>query len=156
MASEQEQCADTSEDEGPAIGDLQAICQRSQIDFEIDFFERILSRDPNHLDVLINLGNLFSQKGCHRRALQVDLRLAQLRPDCPRVMYNLACSHAVLGHVREALDALDAAVDRGYDDLEYLLHDPDLAFVRGHLRFRSILAKLEAACAAADGGHCLD
>ena len=62
---------------------------------------------PLIAEVLVNLGDLFARKGCHRRALQVDLRLAQLRPRNATVFYNLACSHTLLSHMTEALAALD-------------------------------------------------
>jgi tetratricopeptide (TPR) repeat protein len=142
MPSESDRSADASSDAGCRLSTLR---KRSQIDFEIDFFERILSRDPNYAEVLANLGDLFARKGCHRRALQVDLRLAQLRPRNSTVHYNLACSHAVLNHMTEAVAALDFAIDLGYDDLEHLLSDPDLEGVRRHVGFRRILAKLETA-----------
>jgi tetratricopeptide (TPR) repeat protein len=148
MAKDADRCAGTSEDGSPDACKLSTLRKRSQLDFEIDFFERILSRDPNYVEVLMNLGDLFARKGCHRRALQVDLRLAQLRPQNPTIFYNLACSHAVLSHMTEALAALEQAVDLGYSDLEHLLADPDLASLRCHVGFRSILARLEAACAA--------
>jgi tetratricopeptide (TPR) repeat protein len=148
MASERDRCADTSHDDTTAACRLAALCKRSQLDFEIDFFERILSRDPTYVDVLMNLGDLFARKGCHRRALQVDTRLAQLRPRDPTVFYNLACSHAVLHHHTESLAALDQAADLGYSDLEHLLSDPDLVAIRCHVGFRRILAKLEASCGA--------
>lgn len=147
MASERDKCADSSHDDTSTCR-LAALRKRSQVDFEIDFFERILSRDPNYVEVLVNLGDLFARKGCHRRALQVDTRLSQLRPRDPTVFYNLACSHAVLSHMTEALAALEQAADLGYSDLEHLLSDPDLASVRCHVGFRRILAKLEAACSA--------
>jgi tetratricopeptide (TPR) repeat protein len=145
MSSKPEKC-DGAQTELAAGCSLEALRKRSQLDFEIDFFERILSRDPNYAEVLSNLGDLFASKGCHRRALQVDVRLAQLRPRNATVFYNLACSHAVLNHAKKALAALDQAVDLGYCDLDYLLSDPDLASVRCRAEFRRILAKLEAAC----------
>lgn len=148
MADEPEKRTEPSQSHGTARCSLAALSKRSQLDFEIDFFERILSRDPNYVEVLINLGDLFSRKGCHRRALQVDLRLSQLRPRNATVYYNLACSHAILNHMTESLAALERAADLGYRDLDYLLSDPDLAAVRCHVGFRRILAKLEAACAA--------
>ncbi len=148
MASESDRCTDASPDAGSADCCLSTLCKRSQLDFEIDFFERILSRDPNYAEVLVNLGDLFSRKGCHRRALQVDLRLSQLRPRNATVFYNLACSHALLSHMTESLAALDMAVELGYDDLGHLLSDPDLEAIRRHIGFRRVLAKLEAACAA--------
>lgn len=142
MSSENENCAPLAHEE--SVCRLSTLRKRSQLDFEIDFFERILSRDPNQIEVLMNLGDLFTQKGCHRRALQVDLRLAQLRPRCPTVMYNLACSHALLNQESEALAALQQAVDLGYSDLDYLINDPDLAVLRPHPEFSRIIANLAA------------
>jgi len=144
MASERDKCTEQSPDvTGPACR-LSALRKRSQMDFEIEFFERILSRDPNYLEVLVNLGDLFSRKGCHRRALQVDLRLAQLRPQNATIFYNLACSHAVLNQIGEAFFALEQAADLGYRDVDHLVADPDLAVLRTHERFRRLLARFGA------------
>jgi len=122
---------------------LVALRKRSQVDFEIDFFERVLSRDPNYTEVLLNLGELFALKGWKRRALQVDQRLAQLRPHDPVVAYNLACSHALLHHTHEALEALRHAIAAGYDDLAYLQSDPDLAGLRLHPDYQRLVGQLE-------------
>lgn len=148
MASESDPCAGASSESVAADCSLATLSKRSQLDFEIDFFERILSRDPTYVDVLVNLGDLFARKGCHRRALQVDLRLTQLRPQNATMHYNLACSHGLLAHMSEALAALERAVDLGYTDIDHLLSDSDLEAVRRHVGFRRILARLEAACAA--------
>jgi len=145
MASDRENATEQSTDVTGPTCRLSALRKRSQMDFEIEFFERILSRDPNYLEVLVNLGDLFSRKGCHRRALQVDLRLAQLRPQNATVFYNLACSHAVLNQGGEALCALEQAVELGYSDVDHLLADPDLAVLRAHERFRRLVARLDAA-----------
>src|SRR5258708_40277432 len=106
MPSDEDKCAKLAHDEAATSCRLATLRKRSQIDFEIEFFERILSRDPNYVEVLMNLGDLFTKKGCHRRALQVDLRLARLCPRNPDVLYNLACSHALLDHTTDALEAL--------------------------------------------------
>ena len=144
MPSENEKCAPLAHDQTDSGCRLATLRKRSQLDFEIDFFERILSRDPSYVEVLMNLGDLFSQKGCLRRALQVDVRLAQLRPKCAMVIYNLACSHALLNHAAEALDALRQAVVLGYSDLDHILCDPDLASLRAHPEFQRIIADLAA------------
>ena len=124
---------------------LAALTKRSQIDFEIEFFERILSRDSNYVEVLSNLGELFSRKGWHRRALQVDQRLAQMRPHDPIVAYNLACSYAILQHAVEAVDALRRAIEHGYADFDHMFQDPDLASLRGHPDYVRLLKTLSAA-----------
>ena len=139
---ENEKCANLAND-GAANGcRLATLRKRSQLDFEIEFFERILSRDPSYVEVLINLGELFTRKGCHRRALQVDLRLARLRSKSPEVFYNLACSYALLHQTLHALEALQHAVDLGFSDFEYLHRDPDLVSIREHPLFRRLAARI--------------
>lgn len=134
---------------GPTHGEGESPCRlaglisRSQLDFEIDFFERILNRDPNYVEVLVNLGELFSKKKCHKRALQVDLRLADLKPNDSTVQYNLCCSYAVLNQPVDALAALRRAVQLGYDDVEHLLLDTDLDSLHGLSEFQDIVRQLE-------------
>ena len=123
---------------------LDALEKRSQTDFEIDFFERILNRDPSYTEVLMNLGELFTIKGWHRRALQVDRRLSELRPRDPLVSYNLACSLALLHQTEEAVAALRRAVSVGYSDIQYLAQDPDLDSIRGSAEFMRFMKDLQA------------
>jgi len=123
---------------------LAALQQRSQLDFEIDFFERIINRDPTYVEVLARLGELFALKGWHRRALQADLRLAQLRPHDPLVLYNLACSHALLHQTEESVAALRRAVAAGYCDFEHLAHDKDLDPIRCSPDFLQFMKDLVA------------
>ena len=140
--SEKENCANLAHDEAANGCRLATLRKRSQLDFEIEFFERILSRDPNYVEVLMNLGDLFTKKGCHRRALQVDLRLARLRPKNSEVFYNLACSYALLNLAAESIDALQQAVKLGFSDLDYLLSDPDLTSIRAQPLFHRLVAKI--------------
>lgn len=125
---------------------LQTLTSRSQADFEIDFFERILNRNPENVDVLRALGDLFSEKGWARRALQIDLRLAALQPRDPAVSYNLACSHALLGHVAEALLALRRALSAGFRDFQTLATDPDLESLRIRPEFAQVLQLARQSC----------
>jgi tetratricopeptide (TPR) repeat protein len=130
---------------------LATLKRRSQIDFEIDFFEQILNRDPAYADVLRNLGELFSVKGCHRRALQVDWRLVSIRPRDPVANYNLACDYSLLGQYTEAFQTLRQAIQVGYRDLEHLLTDADLAPLHRHPEFDAIIQELrEAATLSAE------
>jgi tetratricopeptide (TPR) repeat protein len=142
MPTENEKCSKPAADELDSTCRLATLKKRSQLDFEIDFFERILSRDPNYVEVLTQLGELFSEKGCYRRALQVDLRLSQLRPRSDTVMYNLACSYAMLNQGAEALSALRRAIALGFSDAEFLLADSDLASLHDHPGFHRLVAHL--------------
>jgi len=125
----------------PFALDLAGVQQRTQVDFEIDFFERILSRDPAYVDVLRSLADLFAQKGLHRRALHADLKLAELLPQSAEVFYNIACSQSVLGEEQGALMALERALELGFADREKLLADPDLARLRLLPQFVTLVSR---------------
>jgi tetratricopeptide (TPR) repeat protein len=122
---------------------LASLMRRSQVDFEIDFFEQILNRDPVYVDVLRNLGELFSVKGCHRRALQVDLRHVALRPNDPLAIYNLSCDYSLLGQYSEAIQSLRRAIRVGYRDVEHMLADTDLTPLHRHPEFEALLQELQ-------------
>jgi tetratricopeptide (TPR) repeat protein len=113
--------------------------EQSQLDFEIAFFDHILCRNRDYVDVLRCQGELLSCKGLHELALEVDRRLVQLVPTDPVVHYNLACSLALAGARRQAIAALQKALELGYDDLEHLTQDDDLDSLRDDQAFLSLL-----------------
>lgn len=103
---------------------------QDQLEFDIEFYDRILERNPDQVEVLRVQGELLSRRGLHRRALKVDQRLVELRPSDGVAHYNLACSLALLGYGEEALAELWHAFDMGYDDIIHLESDPDLEALR--------------------------
>ncbi len=112
------------------------------LDFEIAFYERILKRLPHSLDVLMALGNDYTERGLIEKGLGIDQRLCRLRPADPVIHYNLACSYALVGKVDQALQTLDHAITLGYHDSTYLQRDPDLEGVRSDPRFKALLGRV--------------
>ncbi|HEX4149133.1 MAG TPA: hypothetical protein VHY20_09100 [Pirellulales bacterium] len=112
---------------------------RSQLDFDLAFFDQLLEREPDYVDVLRCQGELLTRKGQHERALVIDRRLVLLLPDDSVVHYNLACSLALLGEPHEAIAALRCALECGYGDLDYLKLDSDLDTLRDEPEFRLLL-----------------
>lgn len=114
---------------------------QAQLDFEIDFFGRLLERDPCFVDaVRAQAGNL-AARGLHARALQLDRRLVRLTPDDPIAWYNLACTYTVLGMIEPGLFALQRALELGYSHHGRLLRDPDLKALRRDPRFDRLLRR---------------
>jgi tetratricopeptide (TPR) repeat protein len=112
------------------------------LDFEIGFFERARRREPDSAPVLEALGHAYTQGGRLEEGLEVDQRLARLKPGDPIVHYNLACSYALMGSKEDGLDALGRAIELGYDDLEHLENDRDLDGIRNDERFEELVKKI--------------
>jgi len=96
-------------------------------------------RHPDNVAVLAELGHVYTRLGRYQEGLAVDLRLVAFAPEDPTVRYNLACSQSLLGQVDEALETLRCALELGYDDVEFLRSDEDLARLRSDPRFEELL-----------------
>ena len=111
----------------------------NSLNFEIRFYERIVQEKPDYVDALSLLAQAYTTRKQYQKGLGIDQRLARLCPEDPLVFYNLACSHALLGQKREALQALEQAAALGYRDFNYMLKDADLKSLREEARFLKLL-----------------
>jgi len=112
-------------------------------DFEIKFYEDLLQKTPNSVQTLSCLGDAYTRKGFYYEGLEVDKKLAVLKPQDPTVHYNLACSLSLIGEHVTAYNELRRAVLLGYDDFHYILKDPDLKELRKDERFDSFFSKIK-------------
>ena len=112
---------------------------QNQLDFEIEFFGRVLEQHSDYVDVLRVQGNNLTLKGRYAEGLQIDKRLIQLRPADPLAHYNLACSYALLKRPEHAIKTLRRAVELGYRDFRYMKEDHDLDSIRHDPRFRQLV-----------------
>lgn len=109
---------------------------------ELRFLEALRLRLPDDELVLKALGDLYTRGGRFEDGYAVDLELVRMLPEEDMVWYNLACSHALLGHLDQAFEALEQAVEHGYDDLEHLQKDGDLAALRGDPRYAELMDRI--------------
>lgn len=112
---------------------------KSGADFTVWFLEGILENNPNYVDCLVYLGNIYTATGRYEEGLKLDQRLVKLRPEDPLAHYNLACSYSLLGNLDAAFEALEKAVALGYKDLEHLQKDRDLNNLREDVRYQELL-----------------
>lgn len=111
-------------------------------EFLAAFYRTEITRKPDNFEALAELGHVLTGMGRFEEGLAVDRQLVRLAPDNAIVFYNLACSLALTERIDEALDALEEAVRRGYDDVEHLVRDEDLSAVRHEARFEALLRRL--------------
>ncbi|MBP7746310.1 MAG: hypothetical protein KA383_09255 [Phycisphaerae bacterium] len=87
-----------------------------------------------------------------QKEYEQGLKLAEqafaVAPQDSRVLYDLACFHALLGHTSTALDYLEKAVAGGFYCPRHIAKDPDLESLRGSERFAAALANARKQAAA--------
>ena len=135
----------TSESAFPPGSVLAFLAERNQVDFELDFFTRILGAVPDYPEVLRAQASNMTVKGRLQDGLAVDKKLVAIRPADPTAHYNLACRYALLKQPDLAIVTLRKAVELGYRDFRYMLEDHDLDSIRKDPRFRKLLREYKDA-----------
>lgn len=102
------------------------MAKRPNLEFELSFFESLHRRMPRDIRVASALAHIYTQSGRIDAGLKMDRKLVRLDPEDPTAHYNLACSLCLKGRLADAVRALQTAVSLGYDDFNWMLHDPDL------------------------------
>lgn len=106
---------------------------------ELEFLQRVARRLPEDTEVMRALGDLYTRTGAYADGLKMDEQLSKLCSDDPLVWYNFGCSLALSHRTDEAIEALNKAVELGYDDYDWMKKDSDLDSLHGDPRFESIL-----------------
>ena len=114
--------------------------------FEIAFYEKILAHSPRFVEALVALAELYTKEGLYDKGLELDRRLAELRPGDPVIQYNLACSLSLKGDVPAAFSAMKCAVNNGYQDLAHLEKDQDLLNLLSDPGFQEYYRELKNVC----------
>ncbi len=65
-------------------------------------------------------------------------------PMNPAEYYNLAAAYALWGKTKDAMKNLRRAVEKGYDDLDFLEDDRDLDSLRGTEEYKSLVNRLKS------------
>ena len=116
---------------------------KRDLEFETRFYESVLRRDRSYVDVIELLGGLYTKQGRVADGLKMDRRLVRLQPRNATAHYNLACSLVLSKRKTDALRSLHRAIELGYTDLDWMLHDPDLHGLKGNPEFERLLQKLK-------------
>ena len=114
------------------------------LQFEIEFCQSILSRDANNLPVMEMLANYFTQAGRIDEGLLLDQKIVKLDPTNSTGHYNLACSLALKHRQFEAIESLREALEKGYDDFDWLMKDPDLKNLHDNPAFSALISEFQA------------
>jgi tetratricopeptide (TPR) repeat protein len=122
---------------------LGLLAERTQLDFELEFFGKILTAVPDFADALRAQACNLTLKGRLKDGLAVDEKLVTVCPTDPTAHYNLACRYALLKQRDKAITTLRKAVELGYRDFEFMLEDHDLDSIRKDPRFRKLVKEFK-------------
>jgi len=123
-----------------ATGNLRLIrlAERPQLDFEIEFYEAILKRNPEQTEALAALAANLRKKQRYKESLRLEEQRRQLRPHDPRCLVDTARCFARLGQPEWAMKLLEEAAQKRYRGLAQLLREEDFAGLREHPRFAAL------------------
>jgi tetratricopeptide (TPR) repeat protein len=88
--------------------------------------------------------------GDRERAREEAAFTLRLEPERAYIAYVAACTHSLCGDTDQALDLLETAVRKGYQDLWWARADPDLDPLRDLPRFNEIMADWDQRLQALD------
>jgi non-specific serine/threonine protein kinase len=117
----------------------------------IETFRECLGKVEHHLQlhpddvraVYLGAGALHGL-GENARALEWAERALSMDPEEAAVLYNVACTYAVLNETDKALNCLEKAFHLGFGHKEWIEKDPDFTSVRDHPRFKRLMRCLDA------------
>ncbi len=118
------------------------MAKKEDAEFEINFYKGLLDKNPDFIEALCALGDLYTKDMQFQKGLEVDERLYRLKPDDPVVLYNLACSYSLLERIDEAFEIIKKAVECGYIDFGHLEEDEDLENLKKDFRFKKFFLSL--------------
>lgn len=117
--------------------------EKPDLSFEIDFCETILRHDGDNVEVLGMLAGFYTRVGRIDDGLALDQKLVGLEPENPTSYYNLACSFALKERKSEAVEALREALERGYEDFDWMMKDSDLKPLHAYPPFHELLRQFQ-------------
>jgi adenylate cyclase len=116
----------------------------------IETFQECLQKVEHHLQLhpddvrAVYLGSsALYGLGENARALEWAERALSMDPEEAAVLYNVACTYAVLNETDKALNCLEKAFRLGFGHKEWIEKDPDFSSVREHPRFKRLMECLD-------------
>ena len=70
-------------------------------------------------------------------------RAVEIDPEDTGILYNVACTYSLAGRIEKAIDFLERAVAAGFSQKEWIVNDGDLAPLREHSRYLTLINSME-------------
>jgi len=102
-------------------------------------FQKVIELDPDHYLAHASLGGYYRKLGLEELA-QKHIGKAMRYIYDSESEYNRACLEAICGNIDQAIDLLRTALEKKQTYVEWIIHDPDLDFIRDDSRFKQLIS----------------
>lgn len=102
-------------------------------------FQKVIELDPDHYLAHATLGGYYRKLGLEELA-QKHIGKAMRYIYDSESEYNRACLEAICGNIDQAIDLLQTALEKKQTYVEWIIHDPDLDFIREDSRFKQLIS----------------
>lgn len=109
-------------------------------DAAIADFTKAVELDPKNAETRTYRGISFYNKGKYAEAITDFEKALGIAPDDFRAAYGMARSHARLNHADQACKWLAQSIKSGFNNIDYIRHDPDLESIREAPCFQKIIS----------------
>ena len=113
--------------------------QAGDWDAAVTSYEALLMEQPDSPASWFGLAYCLHMRGDYEKAIEAHRRSATFEQIKGISLYNLACAYALTGRTDEAVDALKASREAGFDFSSAIRTDSDLDSLRDDPRFKDFL-----------------
>ena len=100
--------------------------------------EQQLETVPEDVRARMLIAGIYAYIGMREEAVRQLQTAVALRPNDSNVLYNAACTYALLQRKPEALEMLAGAIKAGWSNMEWILNDPDLSSLHDEPEFKRL------------------
>ena len=132
--------------------EAQALIQEEQFEDAVKILREITESNEDSGPAWFFLGYSLHMNGDLTEALAIHKKVAAMGDErfSQIAAYNIACAYCLLDQKDEAVEALEKAVEQGFEDIDQIETDEDLFPLHTDVRFAKVLANLDDDEAIAD------
>jgi tetratricopeptide (TPR) repeat protein len=108
-------------------------------DAAVDQYRKALQLDPGLAPALNNLALAYKRNEQYDEARVQFEKMITRWPEHAAGYYNLACVYALQNDAEKAMELLQKAIDKGYDNWEQIKTDPDLNSIRDSAAYQALI-----------------
>ena len=105
-----------------------------------DCYEKSILINPSAA-IYTNLGDVFKQQKLYDKAIETIEKAIKLNPEYNEAYWNLCCVYALTGNKVKAIENLDKAFSKGYNNFEEIKNSTDIESIRNSAEFDAIMKK---------------